>query len=273
MQYELYIDLFFLMNFMMDYILLMLLRKMLACSATHARIILGAAAGAAATCVIIAVPIPFMIVKLLLFHGIVNVMMLRIGLCIKWGRPFVKAFLFLYIGGFLLGGIISFLRQYIRIGSLFFALALSGYLLASGIWSLIDALIRYNRTHCAAVLYKEGRSCRVKVLVDTGNRLRDSKTGKPVSVVEPGTAKELGFSEAFDEPGKLRYISYHSIGNAEGTLPLFEIDRMCLAGGSDTVEVYKPLLAVGGEEMDLDGYGMILNPDIYTQRASFQACS
>ncbi len=273
MQYELYIDLFFLVNFMMDYILLLLLRKMLACSATHARVILGAAAGAAFTCAMIAVPIPYMFVKLLLFHGVVNVMMLRIGLRIEWGRSFVKAFLFLYIGGFLLGGIIGFLRQYVRIGSLFFVLALSGYLLATGIWSLIDGLIRYNRTHCVVVLYREGRSCRVKALVDTGNRLRDGKTGKPVSVVKPQTAKALGFSETINESEKLRYITYHSIGNAKGALPLFEIDRMCLAEGSGTVEVHRPLLAVGGEEMDLDGYGIILNPDALTQRSFFHACS
>ncbi|MCI8561042.1 MAG: sigma-E processing peptidase SpoIIGA [Dorea sp.] len=272
MQYELYIDLFFLENFMMDYILLLLLKKMLACSVTHTRIIFGSAVGAAVTCAVIAAPIPFMFVKLLLFHCIVNVMMLKIGLRIEWGRPIVKAFLFLYIGGFLLGGIINFLHQYVRIGSLFFVLSLLGYLFASGIWSLIEALIRYNRTHCEALLYREGRSCRIKALVDTGNRLRDSKTGKPVSVIEPETAKILGFSETLDESEKLRYISYHSVGNANGALPLFEIDRMCLSGAGDTLEVHKPLLAVGGEEMGLDGYGIILNPDIYTQGAPFHAC-
>ena len=131
MQYELYIDVFFLVNFMMDYILLMLLRKMLACTATHARVIAGAAAGAALTCVIIAAPIPWAFVKLILFHGVVNAVMLKVGICVEWGRPFVKAFLFLYVGSFLLGGIIGFLHQYIRIGSLFFALALLGYCLAS----------------------------------------------------------------------------------------------------------------------------------------------
>lgn len=273
MQYELYIDLFFLVNFMMDYILLQLLRKMLACPATHTRVILGAAAGAAVTCIIVAAPIPFMLVKLMLFHCAANTIMLKLGLCIGWGRPFLKAFLFLYIGGFLLGGIMGFLRQYVRIGSMFFALALLGYLLATGIWSLIEALIRYNRTHCAVMLYSEGRSCRVRALIDTGNRLRDGRSGKPVSIIEPETAKKLGFSEAFCESEKLRYISYHSIGNAKGILPLFEIDRMCLKEGSDTVEVHEPLLAVGGEEMDLDGYSMVLNPDIYTQGTFLKTCS
>ncbi len=263
MQYELYIDLFFLVNFMMDYILLMLLRKMLACTATHVRVILGAAAGALMTCVIIAAPVPYGILKLFLFHGVVNVIMLKAGLGIEWGRPFARAFLFLYIGGFLLGGIMSFLRQYVRIGSLFFILALSGYMLASGIWSLMDALLRYNRTHCLAVLSREGKSCRVKALIDTGNRLKDARTGKPVSIIGPETAQTLGFQENMKSSETLRYIPYHSIGNAEGTLPLFEIDKMCLMGSKNKIEVYRPLLAVCKKEMASDSYGMILNPDIY----------
>lgn len=263
MQYELYIDLFFLVNFMMDYILLMLLRKMLACTATHGRVIAGAAAGAVMTCAVIAAPIPYGFIKLFLLHSAVNVVMLKAGLGIQWGRPFVKAFLFLYIGGFLLGGVMGFLRQYVRAGSLFFILALSGYLLTSGIWSLTEALIRYNRTHCTAVLYRKEKSCKVKALIDTGNRLMDDKTGKPVSVIGVESARILGFQEDMESVGKLRYIPYHSIGNAKGALPLFEIDKMYLTGSKNKVEVRHPLLAVCGEEMAFDSYGMILNPDIY----------
>lgn len=261
MQYELYIDVFFLVNFMMDYILLMLLRKMLACTATHARVIVGAAAGAVLTCVIIVVPFPWVFVKLLLFHGVVNVIMLKAGLCVEWGRPFVKAFLFLYVGSFLLGGIIGFLHQYIRTGSLFFALALLGYCLTSGIWSLIEALIQYNRTHCVAMLFWKERSCQVKTLIDTGNRLRDDKTGKPVSIIRPDVARRLGFFEIPESSKELHYIHFHSIGKSEGKLPVFEIDKMCFT--KDKVEILRPLLAVCGDEMDSDSYGMILNPDIY----------
>lgn len=256
---------------MMDYILLILLRKMLLSTASHGRVIFGAAAGAAMTCLVIAAPIPWGAVKLLLLHGAVNVIMLKAGLCTEWGRPFVKAFLFLYIGGFLLGGIMSFLRQYVRYGSLFFGLALFGYLLASGAWSLMETLARYNRTHCTAVMYRGDKSCRVKVLVDTGNRLRDAMTGKPVSIIGIRTAKSLGFSEELKEPG-IRYIPYHSIGKENGALPLFEIDRMCLAGAGGAAEVNRPLLAVCGGEMGSDSYGMILNPDIYTQGASVNTC-
>lgn len=266
MQYELYIDVFFLVNFMMDYILLMLLRRMLLCRAAHGRVILGAAVGAAMTCLIVAAPVPWAAVKLILLHGAVNVIMLKAGLCIEWGRPFVRALLFLYIGAFLLGGIISFLRQYIRIGSLFFVLSLGGYLLAYGAYSLLETLVFYNRTHCMAVMYKGQKSCRVKVLIDTGNRLRDQETGKPVSIIEPEAAKALGLSLDGEDGGGVRFVPYHSIGKENGALPLFEIDSMCLMGTKGKVEVQKPLLAVCGGEMGSDRYGMILNPDIYRSK-------
>ena len=42
---------------------------------------------------------------------------------------------------------------------------------------------------------------------------------------------------------------------------MFEIDKMCFT--KDKVEILRPLLAVCGDEMDSDSYGMILNPDIY----------
>ena len=56
MYYELYIDVFFLVNFMMDYLLLRLTGKMMKCSATHGRIIAGAAAGSLCTCAVMVIP-------------------------------------------------------------------------------------------------------------------------------------------------------------------------------------------------------------------------
>lgn len=263
MQYELYIDVFFLENFMMDYILLMLLKKMLSCTATHGRIVLGALVGALLTCIVIMLPIPYAFAKLLLFHGFINILMLRIGLKIEWDRSFLKAFLFLYIGGFLVGGIIGFLSQYMRIGSLFFVLALLGYYLSTGIWSLIDALTRHNETHCIAILYQGEKSCQARALIDTGNRLKDDLTGKPVSILKPETAELLGYLSVPEDDTKVRYISYHSIGNAAGVLPLFEIDRICLTKKGRKIEISHPLFAVCKDEMDSDNYELILNPDIY----------
>ena len=51
MYYELYVDVFFMVNFTMDAILLILLKKLLACPAGYGRVFAGAATGAAMTCI------------------------------------------------------------------------------------------------------------------------------------------------------------------------------------------------------------------------------
>lgn len=265
MKYELYIDVFFLINFMMDYILLMLLKRMLSCTATHGRIIAGALAGALLTCIIIILPIPYAFIKLLIFHGFVNVVMLKIGLRIKWDRAFLKAFIFLYIGGFLLGGIMGSLKQYLRAGSLFFALSVIGYCIASGVWSLILILSKHHHTYCMAKLKRGERCCQVKVLIDTGNRLWDSVSQKPVSIIGEDTAKLLGI-EGLSGPSpkeSVRFIPYHSVGKASGVLPVYILDRMLLNKEGKDVEILNPEVAVCKDGLSGGDYNMILNPDVY----------
>ncbi|MGN1165038.1 MAG: sigma-E processing peptidase SpoIIGA [Lachnospiraceae bacterium] len=265
MQYELYIDVFFLINFMMDYILLRLLNKMLSCTATHGRMIAGALMGAILTCVVIILPIPYAFIKLLMFHGLVNVVMLKIGLRIKWDRSFLKAFLFLYIGGFLLGGIMGSLKQYLRAGSLFFALSMLGYCIASGVWSLIVALSKHRHTYCAAVLKQGEKCCQVNALIDTGNRLRNSVSQKPVSIIGEDTAKLLGIDriEEFSQNDPVHFISYQSVGKASGVLPVYVLDRMLLTVEGKDIEIVAPEIAVSKEVLNGEDYKMILNPDVY----------
>ena len=154
MYYELYIDVFFTVNFTMDYILLAAVRKMLKCPVKYGRIALGALLGSALTCLVIILPVPYTFVKFVLFHGMVNVLMIRAGLLVKWGSDMLRAWILLYISGFLTGGVFQFLGQYMRIGSLFFVLAVASYYAVSGIWSLISYLSEQNQYRCQAELYE-----------------------------------------------------------------------------------------------------------------------
>ena len=125
--YELYIDVFFLVNFMMDAILLEILRKILGCPVSHGRVLLGAGAGAFGTCVVLCLPVPYGFVRIVASHGLINLIMLKTGFGIRWGREMAKAFLLLYISGFLMGGILSVFRPYLRTAGLFFAFAVISY--------------------------------------------------------------------------------------------------------------------------------------------------
>ena len=80
MHYELYIDLLFLENFMMDSLLLLVLNRVLKCKSNWQRIFLGGGLGSGMMCLGIVVGIPG-VFQLIFFHGIVSSCML-----ITYGR-------------------------------------------------------------------------------------------------------------------------------------------------------------------------------------------
>lgn len=258
MHYELYIDVFFLENFAMDFILLAVVRKMTGCSVAYWRICLGALAGAFLTCLFVALPVPYASVKLILLHGPVNIVMVKTGLKTEGFKELVRALVLLYISGFLAGGVFGFLRQYVRAGSLFLALAAASYYVVSGIWSLVVYLGRQSRYRCRVVLLRGERRVSVQALIDTGNCLKDHITGKPVSIIDKNVMKKL-WGE--DDITGIRYISYHSIGKAEGVMPLVTLDGMYVCR-KEKEWIEKPLAAICEGDMTADRYEMILNPDV-----------
>lgn len=257
MYYELYIDVFFLVNFMMDYLLLQLVRRILKCPATHGRICIGALAGALLTCAVMIIPGINAFVRFMLFHGVINIVMIKTGFKIGWNRTFLRAYILLYICAFLAGGIMEYFRQYIRVGSLFFALAITGYYVSLGIWNFFSYLAAGNTGRCTVRLLKAENECTVEALIDTGNRLRDSVTGKPVSIISAGTARKLtgGKTE------KLRYIPYHSVGKADGVMPLLTLDYIYICR-KEEICIEKPIVAVSEECITADDYEMLMNPDL-----------
>ena len=258
MGYELYIDVFFLENFAMDFILLAIVRKMTGCYAAYRRICLGALAGSFLTCLAVALPVPYAFVKLILFHGPANIVMIKIGLKTEGWKELARAWIMLYISGFLVGGVFGFLRQYARAGSLFLALAAASYYAVSGIWILVAYLGRQSRYRCRVVLQNGERSVTVQALIDTGNCLKDDITGKPVSIIDKNVIKKL-WGE--NDIAGIRYISYHSIGKAEGVMPLVTLDGMYVCR-KEKEWIEKPLAAICEGDMTADRYEMILNPDV-----------
>ena len=65
---------------MMDSLLLLFAARISKRQVKRKRIFLGAAAGSLLTCLVIALPIPSAALKMILFHGFVNVFMLKAGL-------------------------------------------------------------------------------------------------------------------------------------------------------------------------------------------------
>lgn len=216
MYYELYVDVFFLMNFTMDTILLALLKKALACPVRYGRIIAGGVLGAVLTCVVVIWPCKTTWAKFIVFHGVINVLMLRTGLGLKWGRELFRGWVILYIESFLLGGVLQFAGQYLRQGSVFFALAVISYYVVLGIWKIILLFSEKGNRYCEVVVFFGERNCRLRALIDTGNTLKDTVSKDPVSVMDQASVKRLTEGK---QPERFRYIPYHSIGKKEGVMP------------------------------------------------------
>ncbi len=258
MYYELYIDVLFLVNFLMDYLLLLVTKKVLKIPASYGRICLGAAAGAVLTCFVAAVRIPSMSVKILLFYALIPAVMLLVGMRIKDMRSFFRGIFMLYISGFLIGGIFEYLKQYVQVGSLFFAMAAASYYIAAGVLKLLSLFFHFGETRCRVTLYSGTDRCEAMAIVDTGNCLFDEVSGKAVSIISSRVAEKL---PAYREKDQIHYIPYQTIGEEGGVLPVFPIDRMCIAGGREQW-VEQPVVAVSSQSSFGNGYDVILNPDI-----------
>lgn len=259
MYYEVYIDVLFLINFMMDYLLLLIVRRVLKCTATHGNICVGSIFGAAAVCMFLILPVRSTLLRFLLFHLSVGAGMIWIGLKIRAPRQFLKAFAALCASAFLLGGVFTWLQPYVRTGSLFFGAAVGSYYLVIGIWKFLLYLQKMNRYQCTVTMYTSGESCTVQALFDTGNSLCDPVTGKPVCILG---RKQAGQLLREKELQTLRYIPYCSVGTANGVLPVIRVEKMCIHTGQECW-VEKPLIGICEEDSFTNGeYQMILNPGI-----------
>lgn len=256
--YELYIDVLFLVNFLMDYILLLVTKKVLRISSSYGRICIGALTGAFLTCLVTAVGIPFTFIKVILFYVLVPSAMLAAGIPLKSPDRFMRALITLYISGFLVGGIFAYLDQYVQVGSLFFALAMASYYLASGALKMLSLLFHFGESHCLVTLSFGGESCRAEAIVDTGNRLRDEASGKAVSIISRKLAERL-LGEG--TPEGIRYIPYQTIGKGKGVIPVIPIDSICIDGREER-QVKHPMVAISEDSSFGNGYDVILNPDI-----------
>ncbi len=260
MYHELYIDVFFLVNFMMDYLLLLIVKRMLKCSATHGNICIGSCLGSLLTCMIVILPIPYASVKIFIFHTGISFLMLKIGLRIQGKSEYMRGMIGLYIAGFLLGGVFEFLHQYVRIGSLFFGIAVLSYYVVQGIWSFVSILHRFTSYHCSVTLFFAEGECTVDALIDTGNCLSDPVSGAPVCILEKEKANKYISNEKISS---LRKIPFCSVGESRGMLPVMEIEKMYVHREKD-YRICHPVIGICGECISGSGtYSMILNPDIF----------
>ncbi len=276
MHYEVYVDSLFLVNFVMNLYLLLLVDRSSLGTATPGRLLSGAALGG--ICCLL--PLPFMApaaVKLALGAVVGTVGMLLVAFPVKSFRMFLKLLEKLLLYSFCMGGGLLFLIRSFP--------ALRGFLGKGsgimGVGGVLYLFLVHSRKKdvqadwmCRAILVRGESIVTVEAMVDTGNSLMEPISGKPVCVVDREVLEKLGYvGSGIRHEGNLGYrvIPYHSIGKKRGILegyllPHLQIQRDGIR--KDFQDVYiaaGPEGIHGAHSAGTESIKMIVNPMLLTE--------
>lgn len=174
MYQEIYIDVVFAANLLMDYLLLRLVGWFLRCRAGRRRCFAAAALGAFGSCLILCIPSENTPVLTVALHGFCALVMLRIGLKIQKGALLLKAFLMLYLTAFLCGGFWEAVSRERTLTIKVFLLCVFVVYTGSSAFLFAADSIRAGRRNIYPVTFGyQGRVQSAYGLYDSGNLLED----------------------------------------------------------------------------------------------------
>jgi stage II sporulation protein GA (sporulation sigma-E factor processing peptidase) len=257
MYYELYVDSLFLVNFVMNLYLLILVNRSTLRTATRRGVILGAGVGALVYLMPFAVEWPVWMkfpMALVLGAGL----MIGIAFRPRSIQAFLKILRTLFWYSFLMGGLLLFADGLVP-GAGYWLTGIAGVL---GVGALGCLLVGYcqeverrrkGNPMCRATLIQGETRCSVSALLDSGNSLREPISGKPVAIIDADLYRALW--DGRQRP--YRAIPYHSIGRKSGILkgyllPALEVEI------DGIVKCFQDVYVAVSEEKN--GVRMILNP-------------
>lgn len=274
MTVDLYIDVFFIVNFALDYLVLSITARVMRYRAGRYRMIMGAALGAVWAAVCAVYPSIPRAVSFFMTYGVVSCGMTAAAFGLRKKREIGKAVACLYLVTVMMAGAMQALYHHTMAGYYIEQIlrgnnraAMPFYkllLLAAGAYFGMRCILgfvleaRKGGNHLYEVtMHYRGREKTVTALFDTGNRLYEPVTHQPVHVV---TYEAL--SELCERVSSVIYIPFESVGKKEGVMPGIFLDEMEIRQGSDVKIIEKPLVAVCRRPLSSDGeYQMLLHED------------
>ncbi len=267
--YTVYIDEVFAVNMAMDLMVLMAVNQVLCYRAGAAQIVRGAALGAAWACVTAIFPQMPLTFKAAGTYGAAGAVMAVTAFGagavmavtafgVKGIKEIGRAAAGIYLAAVILGGAMMVFEEQLRPGGIFFPLAcglkvlgtpdLSGALMLLGGAASVFGAVCWLRGLTASLLQKKVL-CRVTLrqgsrmyvasgLIDTGNRLKEPVSGRPVHVAVREVIEAIS-----PRIQGVTYIPYRSVGG-EGLLPAVTLDEIKVEQQGNCYTLARPLVAV-----------------------------
>lgn len=265
MRYELYVDSLFLVNFVMNLYILMLVNRSTLRTAAPWRLLLGAALGGGCYLLMFLLNLS---VPLKLFLGAAGAVgMLPVAFPVRGLRNLLKLTEKMLIFSFCMGGALLFLLRSFSVGEN----ALTGIFGILGAGGIVCVFLgrfpwepRPGNSLCRATLVRGEKQVAVRALIDSGNSLVEPVSGKPVCVVE-----EEVFRYLWESGGHLfRAVPYHSIGKKRGILEGYLLPELYVELDGMRKVFHEVYIAVSPETIsaadvpEAESIKMIMNPRI-----------
>ncbi len=251
-----YLDLVFFLNFCYDFFLLLTVDITLKRQTKLKRLIFAAIVGAISLVILF---LPFNALLLFFFKVVTSLLMVVIAYGYKDLKYTGNNLLYLYMCSIILGGFLYFLNLQFSTshhGLVFMNDGLSiNYLVLLIIGPLILGLylyqskkikLLYNYIFDIKIVFKDNSYLCCRAFLDSGNRLRDTITGKYVILVEENIIKR--------KTNKYIYVPYHAL-NKHGLIPCLSINYLEI----NEKQYRNYLVGITPDKFNIEGINCLLN--------------
>ena len=240
MKYVIYIDVFFCVNLVMDFVIIKLASLYIKPQTTYIRCFLGAIVGSILTVISILIPYENMILHMLYTYIFIAIAIVVVTYGTTKIKYLIKNCLVIYVTTIFMGGLISFLYSYTCFGYVIHNVINGAFQGINILWLLGTTLFSYicikglmsfikntnKRNMLMLVRLTMGEKIKdVVALVDSGNSLMDPYTGKPVHIICTESILDM-LAEMDVYKCNYRYVPFHSIGKKNGLLKTIEFDKL-----------------------------------------------
>ncbi|MCI9050926.1 MAG: sigma-E processing peptidase SpoIIGA [Lachnospiraceae bacterium] len=288
MHYVIYIDILFLVNFFMDFIILTLNGTVLKKKTKTLRRLIASFCGGVCYCLPFFLPRRPIKLALNLYMLCISFLMVKIAYQIKSKKEFAKTVVFFYGTSFFVGGTINGLYNYTKLGDYIrqiikgdkdaqieFSMLIVLICAACFLWTFLMKC--YSKRQTEAIIYSvilknKKRTVKGKALLDTGNCLREPISQKPVMLLELSWAEDLLEREIWEAIVKfyktgeisipIYLIPYSSVGKKQGVLVGIRADSLEILQKDNRIEIRHPYVAICPEALSKTGkYHMLLHTE------------
>ena len=260
---KIYLDIFFLLNMGMNFVILMTESFFVRGSVRIRRLMVASATGATIACVMVVLGIHRILPFLIILYLVTSIFLVRLAFGKTRPGTLIRNIMLFYVVAFLLGGLLVQLQEvfYMPMTGVS-VLAVASFMLLLLRWLLPkirrrqEQINRYYRVR----LHYAGARIEGNALLDTGNGLYDPISHQPVLLGDRMFLK--GLLKREKEP-VMRVIPFHSVGKETGLLRAFQAELLEIESEGGWKCIDRPWVAVFDKYVSVDGeYEVILHPDM-----------